>query len=140
MDRDAVASTLNSALALQYRTALAYTVAAGSLRGPQYGPLATELAAWAGEELRGAQALIEKLVAVEAEPVVEPAKLRFTGSPEEVLDDLITAEDEGVAALHAVIEHTGQEPHSEALEHLLEHEIMRKQRHLDMLRRMAAGA
>ena len=38
-----------------------------------------------------------------------------------------------VAALHAVIPHSGQEPRSEALEHLLEHVIMRKQQQLDFL-------
>ena len=40
-----------------------------------------------------------------------------------------------VAALHAIIPHTGQEPRSEAIEHRLEHQIMRKQEQLDTLRR-----
>jgi hypothetical protein len=44
-----------------------------------------------------------------------------------------------VAALHAVIPHTGQEPRSEALEHRMEHLIMRKQEQVDTLRR-AVGA
>ena len=44
-------------------------------------------------------------------------------------------EDEAIAALHAVIPHSGQEPRSEALEHLMEHLIMRKQNQVDWLRR-----
>ena len=38
-------------------------------------------------------------------------------------------------ALHAVIPHSGQEARSEALEHLMEHIIMRKQNQVDWLRR-----
>jgi hypothetical protein len=47
------------------------------------------------------------------------------------VDALIDAEDETIAALHKVIPHSGQEPRSEALEHL----IMRKQNQVDWLRR-----
>ncbi len=140
MDRDAVAKKLNDALALQYRSALAYTVAAGSLRGVEYAGAVVEFSAWGVDDLRGAQALIEKLISIGAEPVVAPAELSFAADPAQVLQQLITVEDENVAALHAAIEDTGQEPASEALEHLLEHEIMRKQRHLDTIRRMTAAS
>jgi hypothetical protein len=39
------------------------------------------------------------------------------------------------SVLHAVIPPSGQEPRSEALEHLMEHLIMRKQNQVDVLRR-----
>jgi hypothetical protein len=51
------------------------------------------------------------------------------------MDALIESEDEAIAALHAVIPYSGQEPRSEALEHLMEHLIMRKQNQVDWLRR-----
>jgi predicted amidohydrolase YtcJ len=51
------------------------------------------------------------------------------------VDALIDAEDETIAALHKVIPHSGQEPRSEALEHL----IMRKQNQVDRLRRARRG-
>jgi hypothetical protein len=51
------------------------------------------------------------------------------------VDALIDAEDETIAALHEVIPHSGQEPRSEALEHL----IMRKQNQVDRLRRARRG-
>jgi hypothetical protein len=51
------------------------------------------------------------------------------------VDALIDAEDETMAALHEVIPHSGQEPRSEALEHL----IMRKQNQVDWLRRARRG-
>ena len=41
-----------------------------------------------------------------------------------------------IAAAHRVIPVTGQEPWSEALEHLLEHLIMRKQWQVDYLARV----
>ena len=43
--------------------------------------------------------------------------------------------DKVLEALHAVIPHSGQEAASEALEHLMEHIIMRKQNQIDWLRR-----
>jgi hypothetical protein len=46
---------------------------------------------------------------------------------------LLAHEVQAVKALHAVIPHSGQEPRSEALEHLLEHVIMRKQEQVDFL-------
>ena len=55
--------------------------------------------------------------------------------PGEALDHLIETEDEVTEALHAVIPHSGQEARSEALEHLMEHIIMRKQNQIDWLRR-----
>jgi hypothetical protein len=47
----------------------------------------------------------------------------------------VACEDEVVATMHRVIPPSGQEPRSEALEHLMEHMIMRKQNQIDWLRR-----
>ncbi len=52
---------------------------------------------------------------------------------DDALGTLLGHEVETVAGLHAVIAHSGQEPRSEALEHLLEHIIMRKQQQIDFL-------
>jgi hypothetical protein len=55
---------------------------------------------------------------------------------EKVLERLLVeTEDEVTEALHAVIPRSGQEAASEALEHLMEHIIMRKQNQIDWLRR-----
>ncbi|CAN5497315.1 hypothetical protein BH18ACT1_BH18ACT1_05030 [soil metagenome] len=55
--------------------------------------------------------------------------------PKQAMELLVENETEAVAALHAIIPDTGQEPRSEAIEHRLEHQIMRKQEQLDTLRR-----
>jgi len=64
---------------------------------------------------------------------VEVGVLEPAGEAADVLARLIEHEHEVVAALHAVIPHSGQEPRSEALEHLLEHVIIRKQQQTDYL-------
>jgi hypothetical protein len=51
---------------------------------------------------------------------------------------LIECETDAVEALQAAIEPTGRDAVSEALEHLLEHLILRKQSQIDFLRRANA--
>ena len=55
--------------------------------------------------------------------------------PGEALDDLVEDEGETLEALQAAIEPTGREAASEAVEHRLEHMIMRKQEQVDYLLR-----
>lgn len=135
LDPEVVCKKLNEALALAYRSALGYTVAGGGLQGMQYQGLAVQLVEWAFEELRDAHTIVEKIIGLGGEPTTTAATFAYQADPDEAVRGLIEREREGVAALHAVIPDTGQEPRSEALEHMLEHQIMRKQHHLDALRR-----
>ena len=140
MDVDAVLDALNEALRLQYRSALAYTLVAGSLTGWQFQPLSIELGRFALEELNDARHLIEKISTLGGEPTDEPAPLTFEATAERAVDRLIEEETEAIEALKAVIPHTGQEGRSEALEHRLEHLIMRKQEQVDALLRARRGS
>jgi hypothetical protein len=63
------------------------------------------------------------------------APLEFVSDPSEALDRLIDAENEALEALQAAIAPTGREAASEAVEHRLEHMIMRKQEQVDYLLR-----
>jgi len=135
LELDAVLDTLGTALALQYRSALQYTQVAGSLTGLQWSVLGVQLWTFAESELDDARRLVEKIVALGGTPPSAPAELRYEPEPEKAMAALIENECEAVAALHAVIPHSGQEPRSEALEHRLEHLIMRKQEQVDTLRR-----
>ncbi|MGH2754493.1 MAG: hypothetical protein ACRDLB_08660, partial [Actinomycetota bacterium] len=58
----------------------------------------------------------------------------------EGLRKIIAMEDETTEALREIIPATGQEARSEALEHLLEHIIMRKQEQIDFLHRTSRTA
>ena len=139
LQAEAVLETLDTALALQYRSALQYTQVAGSLTGLQWTVLGVQLWTFAEAELDDARRLVEKVVALGGLPPSAPAGLRYEPDPQKAIDALIENECEAVAALHAVIPHTGQEPRSEALEHRLEHLIMRKQEQVDTLRRAVAA-
>ena len=96
-------------------------------------PVTRELASFGQAELDDARHLIEKIATLEGEPTDEPAAIRFESDPVKALEQLIAWETEAIEALQAVIPHSGQEGRSEALEHRLEHMIMRKQEQVDAL-------
>ena len=135
MDEPRVLEQLNRALVLQQRSVLQFTMGAGSMFGLEYQAVGAQLWTFARAELDDTKLLVEKITALGGDPTVEVGELRWTSDPGEAVDAMIAAEEETVAALHAVIPHSGQEPRSEALEHLMEHLIMRKQNQVDWLRR-----
>jgi bacterioferritin (cytochrome b1) len=138
LDEKAAIECLNVALRHQYRSALQYSVVAASLVGLEAQALGTRLTAFGDEELDGVRQLIEKIVSFGGEPTTEVSELRFPGGTRDSLEWLISAEEEVVEALRASIEPTGREGRSEALEHMLEHLIMRKQHQIDFLKRAAS--
>ena len=138
MDETAVRRTLAEALTRQARSLLEMTMLAGSLRGLGGVGAKAQLRTFVQHELEDTYLLTDKLVAVGGEPVLEIGTVQPAADPQAALEGFLERERAVVAALHAVIEHSGQEPRSEALEHLLEHVIMRKQQQVDFLT-LAAG-
>ena len=136
MDEAEVHRLLARALTLQCRAALLHAIAAGSVGGAA-GLNATDLLAeFAALEIADVQRLSDKLVALGGVVPGDMLDLPALGSDlNDVIEAIVTAEDETIAALHEVIEPSGQEPRSEALEHLLEHVITRKQAQVDRRRR-----
>ena len=63
------------------------------------------------------------------------ADARWSGDANDAVEWIIESETEAIEALREAIEPTGREGRSEALEHLMEHLIMRKQNQVDWLRR-----
>jgi bacterioferritin (cytochrome b1) len=133
MDVQEALERLNEALRLQYRSVLQYLLVSGGGRGIDSLAVGAELSRYAEAELADARLLISKIVALGGEPQTEVASLEHQASIHAGLSHLIEIEEETLAALHAVIPATGQEPGSEALEHLVEHLIMRKQNQVDFL-------
>lgn len=133
LDVGAAIECLNEALRLQYRSALQYTLTSGSLFGFEFQSLGDRLWEYAAAELADARLLIEKIVALGGDPHTEVAELRWTGQPDDAVDWLIESETEAIDTLQEAIEPTGREGRSEALEHALEHLIMRKQNQVDFL-------
>jgi len=135
LDEGEAIDRLNAALALQYRSALQYSIVAASLTGLEAQALGAKLTEFGDEELSGARQLIEKIVSFGGEPTTEIAALRFEAEPGAAVAWLSRCEEEVVDALQDAIEPTGREGRSEALEHMLEHLIMRKQAQVDLLER-----
>ena len=139
LDEELAIERLNAALEQQYRSALQYSVVAARLLGLEAQGLGEKLTEFGDEELSGARNLIEKIVSFDGAPSVKVAPLEFHADATEAVAWLIECEDEVVEALQESIEPTGREGRSEALEHMLEHLIMRKQHQIDFLKRAAGG-
>lgn len=135
MDTDAVLDGLGKALALQHRSALQFTTASASLFGLEFQSLGERLWEWAQAELRDGRLLVEKIVALGGAPSTDVARVQWSGEPAESVEHLIACETEAIEALQDVIPHSGDDGRSEALEHTLEHLIMRKQSQVDYLLR-----
>ena len=135
MDVKKQIEALNAGLRLQYRSVLQYLLTAGSVIGLGYQAHADKLRGFAAAELEDAGRLVEKVTALGGEPTTDVASLAYEQDPAKALDGLIEAETEVLETLQAAIEPTGREGRSEALEHMLEHVIMRKQDQVDFLLR-----
>jgi bacterioferritin (cytochrome b1) len=117
------------------RAALQYSITAASLVGLEVQAVGGLLTEYGDSELSDARRLIEKIISLGGTPTTEVAELRVDQDPIEAIEWLIACEREAVEALQASIEPTGRDGQSEALEHLLEHLILRKQSQIDFLMR-----
>ena len=133
-----VLKLLNRAIPLQMRSAALYTWAAGAATGVEFQAIGKTFEEFGRLELDDARRLIEKLVGLGGDATTEVAAFEPVQS-EAGIAKIIEYEDETLNALHKIIPETGQEARSEALEHLLEHIIMRKQEQLDFLYRVQRG-
>jgi len=133
MDEHRVTKSLREALSLQAQSLLEMTLLAGAMRGMAGVGTKGQLRQFVQHELEDTYLLTEKLTALGGTPQVQSTTLEPAAAPDQALRDFLDRERAVIAALHGVIEFSGQEPRSEALEHLLEHVIMRKQQQVDFL-------
>jgi len=139
LDVDLALERLTKALPLQLRSAAAYTIAAGSITGFDYLGLSDLLWKFAEADLADARRLVEKIVTLGGEPVKEITGLGLPKKGNAIVKRLIKLEQETIEALQDTIPATGHTGDSEALEHRLEHMIMRKQEQVDTLLRAQRG-
>ena len=133
MDVETVQKQLAIAASQQLGSLVSLTVLAGNLQGPLSIGLKERLQAFAVAEVADAQLLVEKLTALGGQLAPMEAPPLPSTDAATALREFVEREEQVMAALHAVIPSTGQEPRSEALEHLIEHVLMRKQQQLDYL-------
>ena len=139
LDVESALERLGTALPLQLRSATAYTVAAGAVTGFQYLGLSELLWRFAQQELEHVRRLVEKLVTLGGRPPGTVPEFALPGEPDAAIERLIEFEREALESLQDVIPSTGHTGESEALEHRLEHIIMRKQEQVDTLERARRG-
>lgn len=139
LDVEGAIEQLNLALSGQYRSALQYALTAAAVIGFAHVGLADRLKAFAAAELDDARHLAEKIVTLGGSPTTDVAELRHHADAGEAVDWLIETESATIEALQDTIPHTGHTGDSEALEHRLEHVIMRKQEQVDFLVRARGG-
>jgi bacterioferritin (cytochrome b1) len=139
LDRDEALERLGDALPLQLRSVNAYTMAAGSLTGYQYVGLGQELWRFAQAELDDVRRLVEKVATLGGRPPSSALDFALPADPPGAIETLIGFEREAIESLQDVISATGHTGDSEALEHRLEHTIMRKQEQVDALERARRG-
>ncbi len=138
MHVETVIRLLNEALPLQMRSAALYTWAAGAATGVEFQSIGKSFEEFGHLELDDARRLIEKLVGLGGDATTDVASFEPAPAASGVAR-IIDYENEALDALHRIIPETGQEARSEALEHLLEHIIMRKQQQIDFLERVRRG-
>ena len=134
-DEPEVLRCLNEALRLQYRSALQYALAAATIGGLEFVGLAERLWYYAEADFADLRRITEKVIVLGGTPITGVEPYPSSTDADKAVRAIVTNEREAIAALHAVIPATGQEPRSEALEHLMEHMILRKQEQLDQLLR-----
>ena len=139
LDDEAAVERLNEALELQMRSALQYSLTASTIVGFEGQALGDALTRYGDEELADARRLIAKIVALGGTPTTNVAELRVDRELRPAVEWLAQCEQNAVEALQRAIEPTGREGKSEALEHLLEHLILRKQEQIDRLERAIAA-
>jgi bacterioferritin (cytochrome b1) len=135
LDVDLALERLGKALPLQLRSAAAYTMAAGSITGFEYLGLSNLLWRFAEADLADTRRLVEKVVTLGGDPVDSVSGFDLPNSSDGIVARLIELERETIEALQDTIPATGHTGDSEALEHRLEHIIMRKQEQVDTLLR-----
>ena len=137
MDVTKVLDLLGKAIPLQMRSTLQLAWVAGSAVGVEFQSIAVKFEEFSQAELHDTRRLMEKMMALGGTPPTDVAPLEAIPSSVDGVKRLIELEQEALDVLHAIIPATGQEARSEALEHLLEHVIMRKQHQIDFLLRAA---
>jgi hypothetical protein len=129
-----LAPALEEVLRRQGQSVLQASLLAASLTGLGAQAVAQRLVTFAAAELEDFHRLVQKAHTLGVLPALT-IDVPAMGSSENSLRQLIDDEAAGLAALHAVIPLTGQRPESEALEHLVEHILYRKQEQLEFLQR-----
>ena len=134
-DPQKLVTALNAALPLQYRSALALAVAAGSIPGPTGVALAPELRRFAEHTIGDIERLAARISSLGGAPATRVAVLKPAADWKASLRALVAFEYEALEALVKAIPAKADDPEGEATEHLLEHMVAHKRDAVELLER-----
>lgn len=134
-DIQSLIKDLNDALPLLARDAMAASMAAGTLAGPEAIALAARLETFAGDEMRGVERVAARIATVGGSPTVMLEPLKPPKAWRATLKWLATMQRESIDALVEAIPADADDAEGEATEHLLEHLIAQKRDALEILER-----
>ena len=126
---------LNTALPLQYRSALSLAIAAGTVGGPAGIALSGQLRGFAEHNIGDVERLAARITSLGGVPTTEIAPLRISSDWCESLQTLIDFEYEALDALVEAIPAKADDAEGEATEHLLEHMVTHKRDAVELLER-----
>ena len=134
-DPQKLITDLNAALSLQYRSALALAVAAGTVTGPAGIALSADLRRFAEHNLGDVERLAARITSLGGVPSAEVATLTTGRDTEESLRCLVAFEHDALDALVEAIPAKADDVEGEATEHLLEHMVTHKRDAVEILER-----
>ncbi len=134
-DTDAVVKALNRALPMVARDALAMSVAAGTLPGPDGIALAEPLREMADADLRDVERIAGRIVSLGGTPSIAVDERNLPKAWGAAVKRLLTDGQSTLDALVEAIPADADDAEGEATEHLLEHVIARKRDDLELLER-----
>jgi bacterioferritin len=136
--RQALIDGLNHDLAGEYQAVLTYTHYSAKLTGPYRRELRALFQAEIADELRHAQFLADKIVALGGEPTTQPRSVPRADQPREMLKRVLAAEEQAVTDYVASVRRAaafGDVGLKAALENLVADET----RHKEEVERILAG-
>lgn len=134
-DPQKLIADLNTALPLQYRSALLLAIAAGTVGGPAGIALSGELRRFAEHNVGDVERLAARITSLGGVPTTEIAPLRTSSDWRESVQLLIDFEYEALDALVEAIPAKADDAEGEATEHLLEHMVTHKRDAVELLER-----
>ncbi len=96
MDKSKVVKLLNQALELEHATVIRYSTQAAVLTGPYAAPIGDKLKAFAAEELRHANELRDRLVALGEKPTTNVGEIEVGNKLKKMLDINIDEEKDAI--------------------------------------------
>lgn len=127
---------LNAALPLQYRCALGFAIAAGTLTGPEGVALAHQLRLWAADELVDVERVAARVASLGGKPALDVATVKAPTTWKAAVRWLADCQRETLDAFVKAIPARADDVEGEATEHLLEHVVHRKRDVLEILERV----